>query len=175
MCVPSIRRCKFSGKPANGVRFEGIRCDDAYLDVIAFRALEQSVFETDWARRNAFQHHPSATARTAKALNCGQELLGRGHGTFPAIEAGALPNSLSPMVADGRAVMPLSWHTTKFPSLVKIAHISKVYDFTGFLRLPARWNLKSAKMFVLRFHLPFQRGRGGSWELRRLSEPLFSS
>jgi hypothetical protein len=33
-----------------GFRFERVRSDDAYLDVIAFGALEQPVFETDWSR-----------------------------------------------------------------------------------------------------------------------------
>jgi hypothetical protein len=69
--------------------------------VIAFGAFEQPVFETDRTRRNAFQHHPRLAAGTARALISGQELLGRGHGAFPCTEAGALQNSLSPMVAYG--------------------------------------------------------------------------
>jgi hypothetical protein len=99
--VPSVRCPEFSVQPTSRVRFEGIRCSDADLDVIALGAFEQPVFETDRARRNAFQHHPRLAPGTARALNGGQELLGRGHGAFPCIEAGALPNSLSPMVAYG--------------------------------------------------------------------------
>ena len=99
--LPSVRCPEFSGKPTGSVRFQGIRCSDAYLDVIALGAFEQPVFEADGARRNAFQHHSRLAAWTARALNGGQELLGRGHGAFPCTEAGALPNSLSPMVANG--------------------------------------------------------------------------
>jgi hypothetical protein len=39
------------------------------------------VLETDRPGRNAFQHHPRLTARTARALNGGQELLGGVHDT----------------------------------------------------------------------------------------------
>jgi hypothetical protein len=46
----SVRRCKFSGKPTGCFRFERIRCNDAYLDVIELRAFEQPVFETEWPR-----------------------------------------------------------------------------------------------------------------------------
>jgi hypothetical protein len=99
--VPSVWRSEFSGKPTSRVRFEGIRCNDAYLDVIALGAFEQPVFEADGARRNLFQHHPRLATGTARALNGGQELLVRRHGAFPCTEAGALPNSLSPMVAYG--------------------------------------------------------------------------
>jgi hypothetical protein len=47
--------------------------------VIALGAFEQSVFETNWPRRNAFQHHSRLAMRTARALNSRQELLGYGH------------------------------------------------------------------------------------------------
>jgi hypothetical protein len=99
--LPSVRRLKFTIKPSGRLRFKGIRCNDAYLNVIAFRAFEQPVFETNWTRCNALQHHPRLAVGTAMAFNSGQELLGRRHGAFPCIEAGALPNSLSPMVAYG--------------------------------------------------------------------------
>jgi len=82
MLLPSVRRSEFSGKPTGRVRFEGIRCGDAYLNVIAFGAFEQPVFEADGARRNAFQHHPRFAAGTARTFNGGQKLLGRGHGAF---------------------------------------------------------------------------------------------
>jgi hypothetical protein len=80
---PSVRRSEFSGQPTGRVRFEGIRCGDAYLNVIAFGAFEQPMFETDGTGRNPFQHHPCMATGTARALNCGQELLGRGHDAFP--------------------------------------------------------------------------------------------
>jgi hypothetical protein len=100
-CVaPSVRCSEFSGKPTGRVGFERIGCSDAYLDVIAFGAFEQPVFETDGARRNAFQHHPRSAAGTARALNGGQEWLGGGQDTS-LYWAGALPNSLSPVVAEG--------------------------------------------------------------------------
>jgi hypothetical protein len=51
--------------------------------VIAFGAFEQPMFETDGTGRNPFQHHPCMATGTARALNCGQELLGRGHDAFP--------------------------------------------------------------------------------------------
>jgi hypothetical protein len=49
-CAPSVRRSEFSGEPTSRARFEGIRCSDVYLDVIAIGAFEQPVFESDRAR-----------------------------------------------------------------------------------------------------------------------------
>ena len=85
MGVASVRCSQFTGKPAGCVRFEGIGCGDVQLDVIAFGAFEQPVFETDGTRRNAFQHHSRLAAGTARALDSAQELLGRGHGAFPVL------------------------------------------------------------------------------------------
>ena len=45
-----VRRSEFSGKPTSSLRFEGIRCNDVYLNVIAPRALEQPLFEANWPR-----------------------------------------------------------------------------------------------------------------------------
>lgn len=73
---PSGRRREFPGKPAGRPRFERVRRNDADLNVIAFRAFEQPLFETGWPRRNALQHHPRLAARTARALNHSQEGLG---------------------------------------------------------------------------------------------------
>jgi hypothetical protein len=98
--LPSVRRPEFAIKPTGRLRFEGIRCNDAYLNVIAFRAFEQPVFETNWTRCNALQHHPRLAVRTAMALDSVQELWGRDHDTS-LHWAGALPNSQSPMVAYG--------------------------------------------------------------------------
>jgi hypothetical protein len=109
---PSVRRSEFTGKPTDRVWFEGIRCSDAYLNVIAFGAFEQPVFETDRARRNAFQHHPHLAAGAARALNCGQELLGRGHGA--SLYVGGSVTELS--VTDScqwRAVMEPAWRITR--------------------------------------------------------------
>jgi hypothetical protein len=74
--VPSVRRLEFTGNPTSRFRFAGIGCNDVYLDVIAFGAFEQPVFETDRSRRSALQHHPRFAAGTARALNRGQKLLG---------------------------------------------------------------------------------------------------
>jgi hypothetical protein len=68
----SIRRSEFSGKPTGCIRSEGIGCDDVDLNVIAFGAFEQPVFEADWPGRNALQHHSRLAARTVRALNSGQ-------------------------------------------------------------------------------------------------------
>jgi hypothetical protein len=103
--APSGRCPEFAAKPTGRARFEGIRCSDTDLNLIAFGAFEQSVFEADRAGRNPFQYHPRLAAGTARAFNGGQELLGRGHGAFPCTEAGALPDSLSPMVAYGGAAI----------------------------------------------------------------------
>jgi hypothetical protein len=46
--VASVRRSKIAVKPTNRFRFKRIRCNDAYLDVIALGAFEQTVFETNW-------------------------------------------------------------------------------------------------------------------------------
>jgi hypothetical protein len=48
--IASVRRCEFSGKPTGRLRFEGIRCNDTYLNVIALGAFEQPLFETNWPR-----------------------------------------------------------------------------------------------------------------------------
>jgi hypothetical protein len=74
--VTSVRRSELSGKPSGRVRFEGVRRNDADLNVIAFGAFEQPVFEAGWPRRNALQHHPRLAMGTAKAHNSAQELLG---------------------------------------------------------------------------------------------------
>jgi hypothetical protein len=58
---------------------ERVQCNEACLDVIALGAFEQSVFETDWSRRNAFQHHLRLATRTTRSLNSSQESLGYGH------------------------------------------------------------------------------------------------
>jgi hypothetical protein len=47
---------------------ERVQRNEACLDVIAPGAFEQSAFETNRPRRNAFQHHPRLTTRTARAL-----------------------------------------------------------------------------------------------------------
>jgi hypothetical protein len=75
-CQPSGRCREFPGKPADRPRFERVRCNDADLNVIAFRAFEQPVLETGRSRRNPFQHHPRLAAGTARALNHRQEWLG---------------------------------------------------------------------------------------------------
>lgn len=71
----SAGRPEFAGEPAHGIRFEGVRRNNRYLDLVAFRTFEQPVFEADWPRGNAFKQHPRLAARTARALNNGQELL----------------------------------------------------------------------------------------------------
>jgi hypothetical protein len=81
-CFAASVRCpEFNIKPAGRLRLKGIRCNDADLDVIAFGAFEQPVFETNWTRCNALQHHPRLAVGTARALNRGHELCGRGHDT----------------------------------------------------------------------------------------------
>jgi hypothetical protein len=48
--VPSIRRSKFAVKPTGCRRYQGIGCSDVDLNVIASRAFEQTLFETNWPR-----------------------------------------------------------------------------------------------------------------------------
>jgi hypothetical protein len=74
--VSSVGCFKFTVNPACRFRFEGIGCNDRYLNLIASGTFEQPVFETDWPRRNAFEHHPRLAARTAGALDIGQEMVG---------------------------------------------------------------------------------------------------
>jgi hypothetical protein len=77
--LPSVRRPEFTIKPTGRLRFMGIRCNDAYLNVIAFRAFEQPVFETNWTRCNA----PSIIRvwqweqrwRSIAVKNCGVEIM----------------------------------------------------------------------------------------------------
>jgi hypothetical protein len=70
--LSSGRRAEFAGKPSGGARTHGIRCNDVYFNVIAPRAFEQPLFETDWPCRNAFQHHPRLAAGTERTLNGSQ-------------------------------------------------------------------------------------------------------
>jgi hypothetical protein len=48
--LSSGRRSEFAGKPSDDLRVEGIRCNDVYFNVIALRAFEQPVFESNWPR-----------------------------------------------------------------------------------------------------------------------------
>ena len=98
--IASVRRSEFSGEPTGCPRFEGIRCNDACLDMIAVGTFEQPVFEAYWSGRNTFQHHPRLAAAASKALNSGQGLLRGGHDAC-LHWAGALSDSLSPVVAEG--------------------------------------------------------------------------
>jgi hypothetical protein len=50
MGVASLRRSEFAVKPTSRFRFEGIGCNDAYLDVIAPGAFEQPVLKADRPR-----------------------------------------------------------------------------------------------------------------------------
>jgi hypothetical protein len=50
MHCPSVRRSEFSVKPSGSLRFERVRCNDSYLNVIAFGAFEQPLFETNRTR-----------------------------------------------------------------------------------------------------------------------------
>ena len=79
----SGRRREFPGQPPGRARFERVRCNDADLNVIAFRAFEQPPFETGGSRRNALQHHPRLAAGTARTFNHRQEELGRVHDASP--------------------------------------------------------------------------------------------
>jgi hypothetical protein len=71
-----VRRPEFAGEPAGHLRVEGIRCNNPDLNLVAFGAFEQPVFEANWSYRNAFKHHPRLATRTASALNIGQEWVG---------------------------------------------------------------------------------------------------
>jgi hypothetical protein len=101
----SVRRPELTIKPTGRLRLQGIRCNDADLDVIAFGAFEQPVFETKWTRCNALQHHPRLAVRTAKAFNRGHELCGRGHDTSLHL-AGALAGLSVTENCQGRSVRP---------------------------------------------------------------------
>ena len=93
--------------------------------MIASGAFEQPVFEADGARSNAFQQHPRLAAGTARALNGGQELLGRGHGASPVLRREryrTLCHRWVPLVGGDMAVLA----HREAPLLVNIAHIQKV-------------------------------------------------
>jgi len=72
----SVGRPQFASEPADRIRCERVRCNDPYFNLIALGAFEQPVLETDWPRRNAFEHHSRLATRTAGALDIGQELVG---------------------------------------------------------------------------------------------------
>jgi hypothetical protein len=74
-----MRCSEFASQPSDRFRFERVRRNDADLRVIASGAFEQPVLEAYGSRRHAFQHHPRLAMETARALNRGQKLLGRGH------------------------------------------------------------------------------------------------
>jgi hypothetical protein len=46
----SVRRSEFASEPTGRFRFQGIRRNDAYLNVIALGAFEQPLFETNRSR-----------------------------------------------------------------------------------------------------------------------------
>jgi hypothetical protein len=48
MRLASARRSKFAVKPTSSFRFKGIGRKNADLDLIAFGAFEQPVFEANW-------------------------------------------------------------------------------------------------------------------------------
>ena len=50
MALPSVWRSEFAGKPTGRIRCERVGCNDADLDVIAFGAFEQPVYEANWSR-----------------------------------------------------------------------------------------------------------------------------
>jgi hypothetical protein len=68
----SARRPGFAGEPTSSFGFEGVRCNDADLNVITPGAFEYPLLEANWPRRNALQHHFGLAMRTAKALNSDQ-------------------------------------------------------------------------------------------------------
>jgi hypothetical protein len=103
-CVSSVWSPEFARKPTGCLGCEGIRCNDVHLNVIALWTLEQPVLKTNWTRCHAFQHHPRLAAGTARAFNSREGRLRRGHGASLR-KAGALPDSQSPMIAVGGAVI----------------------------------------------------------------------
>jgi len=102
LCVehvfPLVGRSEFASEPTGCIRFERVRRNDAYLDMIAVGTFEQPVFEAYWSGRNTFQHHPRLAAAASKAFNSGQGLVSHDASLH---WAGALPNSLSPISAEG--------------------------------------------------------------------------
>ena len=103
--MPSVRCPEFAIEPTGRLRLKGIRCNHADLNVIAFGAFEQPVFETNRTGCNALQHHPRLAARTTMALDRGQELCGRGHDTSLHL-AGALAALSVAENCQGPSAMP---------------------------------------------------------------------
>lgn len=98
--VSSVWSPEFARKPTGCPECKGIRCNDVHRNVIALWTLEQPVLETYWTRCYAFQHHPCLAAGTARALNRWAE------DTVASLKkARALPDSQSPMIAVGGAVI----------------------------------------------------------------------
>ena len=127
-CVmPSVRYPEFTIKPTGRLRLKGIACNDAYLNLIAFGAFEQPVFETDWTGCNALQHHPRLAAGTARALNRGQELWGRGHDTSLHL-AGAFSVALCHRKLPRAVGDALIVHPSRSMTLVNIAHFTEKFS-----------------------------------------------
>jgi hypothetical protein len=114
------------GKPTGRLWIEGIRPNDADLDVIALRTFKQPMFETDRPRCDTLQHHPRLAMGTTRALNRGQEFIDRGHDT--SLSGGSV-TELS--VTDGYLWRggdgTIMTHCNP-PPLVNIAHSRKFHE-----------------------------------------------
>jgi hypothetical protein len=124
LALPLGRRPEFSNKPTGRPRFHRIGCGDVDLNLIAFRAFEQTPFETNRPRRNAFQHHPRLSAGTARALDSAQEVFGRGHGAsllFRRERYGTHGHRWLPIAGSDRLTLP----PHPADSVVNIAHSRK--------------------------------------------------
>jgi len=99
----SIRCSEFASEPTGRFRFHRVRCNDAYLDVIALGAFEQSMFEIDWPGKTrssiirVWQREQRGRSKGSK--NWWDEVM-----VLPA-RGGSITGSLSPMAADGWAVI----------------------------------------------------------------------
>jgi hypothetical protein len=108
MVAPSVRSPEFSGKPPCVSRFHGVARNDFVLYVVALRTFEPAMLKAHRTRAGVRQHHAQRAVRTVRALDaCERWVEGKitfWHDTSLHL-GGSVQHSLSPMDAEGGAVM----------------------------------------------------------------------
>jgi hypothetical protein len=108
MVAPSVRSPEFPGKPSCISRFHGVARNDFVLYGVALGTFELAMFKTHGTRANARKHHARRAVRTSRALNWNEGWAGGKIGLRHDVSlhlGGSVQHSLSPMDAEGGAVM----------------------------------------------------------------------
>jgi hypothetical protein len=107
-CLALAWWMQLAGEPANGVRLHGIGRNDLVLYGVALGTFELAILKTHGTRAGARKHHAQRAVRTSRALNWNEGWAGGKIGLWHDISlhsGGSVQHSLSPMDAEGGAVM----------------------------------------------------------------------